>query len=864
MKKWILLLFTAPTLWAQVTIVSDGKPVASIELPGKVEYTRGRLYPLDRNEIAGLLADYIKKSTGAMLPVGNSDGKSTGNRIVLEVESGKMDIEGFRIEFPDAKTIVITGGSMRGLEYGIYDFLERYLGVRWLFPGELGVHIPKLENIIVPRQNIKQEPAFLQRFLAAGSHLTPEANTYYRWAVFNRANFHSRLIGSHNMWNLVPVAEYGKTRPDFFPILNGERFIPEPGNDIWWQPCYTAPGLAEVVAGKIGSSKFASLGANDGGRHCECERCLKIDGNRKNSLGLPDRSRSYLEFCNKVAKMCPDCTFSVSAYAEIQEPPANLKLASNIVLTITYDSHQWLDSARRESSQALFKSWSNIVTGKMGWYDYVYGHGYNPPRIYTRLLAKNIKWLYENNTRYMYGESFPDGDWQDSIKTYVMYKLLWSPQADVEMLIDDWCCAAVGPQAAPYLKAYFDLLENFWTSAELKKTHWFHENRTYLIWTDPTYLDAYPVEYLSKSETLLHKIVELATNKPRAEYFLKMFLEGKTKILAYKKNQTIREKLTTYNFDQITMQQDFNTSPYSWATWKEDSAHGKFMRDEEGGRNGSAAIMIDANGANNLSMSYLGSVKVVPDKAYRVTVWNRSDKVALDAKISFSVNWQRNGTWMSNSYNVSALNFTVVEGVGEWHKRVIYVVSPNESDAEMIVLLSVNNTNTGKVWFDDITVEMASSSPEEFIAWQKITFTKTVFFEDFNRPDIVWQRESNTTDKFVRDETGGYKNTPALRIDGAAGSWINFIKIQPDKKYKISGRYRGGPINGAVRWQNVKPAWLSEDYTASSTFNATTNWTEFVLYANAPKEAATIVLMFSMLKPEGKAWFDDIKIQTTE
>ena len=53
--------------------------------------------------------------------------------------------------------------------FGVYEFLERYAGVRMYFPGELGTIVPQTARIVVPEGRIDVAPAFLERNYSAYS-----------------------------------------------------------------------------------------------------------------------------------------------------------------------------------------------------------------------------------------------------------------------------------------------------------------------------------------------------------------------------------------------------------------------------------------------------------------------------------------------------------------------------------------------------------------------------------------------------------------------------------------------------------------------------------------------------------------------
>ncbi|MBD3293326.1 MAG: hypothetical protein GF393_10410, partial [Armatimonadia bacterium] len=76
-------------------------------------------------------------------------------------------------EFPDDRPEWI-GWTSRGTLYGVYDVLERLVGVRWLMPGEVGEDIPRNERIGAPVLDIEATPDFEIRNLMAIRQELPE------------------------------------------------------------------------------------------------------------------------------------------------------------------------------------------------------------------------------------------------------------------------------------------------------------------------------------------------------------------------------------------------------------------------------------------------------------------------------------------------------------------------------------------------------------------------------------------------------------------------------------------------------------------------------------------------------------------
>ncbi|MBQ9501594.1 MAG: DUF4838 domain-containing protein [Lentisphaeria bacterium] len=863
MKKLICSLVLLPVMLAAgMTIVENGKADAAIvyslanDDSGKVT-----IFPSSAARSAARLADYIKKSTGVQLPVGETS--SAGKVIRLEIApAGAMDREAFTITFPGENKVLITGGSSRGLEYGCSEFLERYLGVRWLFPGPLGTEIPRHRTLTIPRTEIKGTPSFLRRFLGGGTHRDKTSAVYYRWMVDNKGCFHERYHCFHNLFSIVPVGKYGKSHPEFYPVLNGKRFMPRKGENIWWQPCLTAPGIVGAALEQIpADAVHCSLAVNDGGNHCECDRCLALDKG-KNYLGRPNRSASYLAFCAAVAVRRPKTLFGVSAYADVAEPPDGVKLPPNVVPEITYDSYQRIDPERADFTAKLLARWNKAASGPVGWYDYTYGQRYTLPRVYTRHLAKQLKWMYANNVRYLSGEYYPSGDWHDAVKIYVWLKLAWNIDQDPEALIDEWCSAAVGKKAAPCLKAYFDRLEKFWTSEEIRNTRYFRNAWTYLNWGDSSYLDAMPPEMIDECESLLKKTVELTDNKTRARYFLDRFLKCKPNLLAWKKNQKLRESGKKLVFDRILFDGNADKSAAGFSKWQESAKRGKMFWQAKGGVDDSGVLVQDLDDSRRLSLCWLKGLAADPGRIYKVTVQVKFSGVAVGTGISLRASYQKSNRWMDSSFS-SSVGIVATEDQNKWQTLEVYSRAPEEEGCSLIVLMSSSKSDTGRVFWDNLKIETSNYTEEELAAWRRVKFGRPAVNYTFNAPRSMWIKSGK---EISRDEQGGRENTPALRVANTSSA-LNIFALpgKGKRRVKVAGFYKGDALKLVVKWQSAKPAWLPEKFTASAVFPPAKEWAEFVLYTTTPEiENVRIVPFISPARGKGEIIFDDFTVTLEE
>ena len=69
------------------------------------------------------------------------------DEFVLRTEGNNLYVVGD--EAMDVDPLDERGHSKSGTLFGVYELLERYLNVRWLWPGELGTYIPSTDELTI-------------------------------------------------------------------------------------------------------------------------------------------------------------------------------------------------------------------------------------------------------------------------------------------------------------------------------------------------------------------------------------------------------------------------------------------------------------------------------------------------------------------------------------------------------------------------------------------------------------------------------------------------------------------------------------------------------------------------------------------
>ncbi|MGE0824678.1 MAG: DUF4838 domain-containing protein [Candidatus Binatia bacterium] len=493
---------------------------------------------------AELLVQYCQRVTGvaisleekpqkgtACIQIGSDEQVPSRGELISSVSG-----DGFVIDFPDVQSILIQGATEWGTEFGVYDFLERYLGIRWLFPGPEGEYVPQSQTLAVPMIPVRQQPLFFSRWCSG-----LRGKMQQTWLRRQRQHLH--LDFHHNLFRLFPPEQYTKTHPHFFPVLNGERYLPAENKTQGWQPCFSAPDLVAEAVKNI-CQYFAehpeatsySLGVNDGKGYCECHLCGGPEGVRKNFIGFRDSSDVYFTWANavvaRVLQRYPDKWFGCLAYREVAQPPKDGTVHTRIVPFLTYDRLKWSDPTIRTQGQRISDRWQRAST-QFGWYDYIYGTPYCVPRVYFHTMADYYRYGAAHGVRAMYAEAYPN--WGEGPKLYIAIKLQWDPTLDVDALLREWCEKAVGVDAAGDLLAYYQLWEHFWTVI-MPQSPWFTmQPREYLPFTRPEYLGLI-TDQVWKSQRLLDAVVakaRLPEQRARAVLLSQAFSYYEASALSY-------------------------------------------------------------------------------------------------------------------------------------------------------------------------------------------------------------------------------------------------------------------------------------------------------------------------------------------
>lgn len=425
---------------------------------------------------ASELQHWLKEVSGAALDIQADDGRPTFDKAIVigwnrhsekllgpDVRPPKADDESFTYR-SIGPTVVIWGGNQRGTMYGVMSFLEREMGVRFYTP-----------RVTVTPQKARYAFTWLNHSEKPGVRVRNDF--YYEafdpiWAARNRVNgamgFRQQPGGLECYWSvhtfypLMPPEEFFKDHPEYYSLLDGKRTADHA------QLCLANPDVLRIITERI-KRKMRELpeyliydvSQNDWSNPCQCSGCQAIV-DRESSQSGP-----IIQFVNQVADSVkaefPDKFIGTLAYSYTRKPPRTLKPRENVVVRFCSIeccfAHDFLNCPENESFVEDMKGWAAIAPHIYIW-DYVvnFSH-YIMPYPNFRVLQPNIQFFRDHKAIGIMEQAAYQsrgGEFAE-LRAYLIARLLWNPEADVEPIISDFTHGYYG-RAGQYVRAYFDLL----------------------------------------------------------------------------------------------------------------------------------------------------------------------------------------------------------------------------------------------------------------------------------------------------------------------------------------------------------------------------------------------------------------------
>lgn len=402
--------------------------------------------------IADTLSRYIREISGAALPVTSQPGPS-GSRIIVEIgrssdsslATSDLGNDGFLIRTRNGN-LYLTAHSDYGLQNAVYTFLETYLGCRLYSPTVR--LIPKRSTVVLPEIYDRQVP--ILTFRMQDIHDT----SYLAWHKLNSHEDFGLFV--HTFQTLVPPEKYFQDHPEYFSLLKGNR---TPNGQL----CLSNPDVFRVLTAELSSlmkarpeARFWSVSQNDTYVPCECNACRAIDS----AEGSP--SGSILSFVNRVADEFPDKTISTLAYQYSRSAPRHLKPRPNVNIMLCSiecnRSKPLADDPLSASFVQDVEDWGKLTHNIFLWDYVIQFRSLVSPFPNLHVLQPNIRFFARNGVTSVFEQGLPGfhGEFAE-LRIYLIAKLLWNPDLDIDSVMDDFLRGFYGP-AAPHVRRYIDTM----------------------------------------------------------------------------------------------------------------------------------------------------------------------------------------------------------------------------------------------------------------------------------------------------------------------------------------------------------------------------------------------------------------------
>ncbi|MFO8081716.1 MAG: DUF4838 domain-containing protein [Armatimonadota bacterium] len=590
MSKPLAVIYAAvfasmpPIANAQVPVVEDGEPVAVVVTADEPSPTA--VYAAEE------FVSHVREATGATLPVVTESATPEGaaGRIfvgvtdaaraqgiqpeTLALEESLLRVVGsdlFVLGSEDGQSDPLSQSNPHsGTLFGVYELLQRSLGVVWAWPGELGRYVPRTDSVVISGElDETLSPAltfrgirwrYIRRVAIYGEEYDPnhERIAFSQEGIERYGRDLQAYLRRHRMGRSEPkppVGHYfkywwerhGDENPHWF-MLNeqGERG-PLPGQGTKHvSMCVSEPDLHNYIIEQWDGEGPIRLGEVDGRDRCRCERCLSWDAPQPevippvlahdersfySPLWVTDR---YARFWKTIRDMAvernPDALVTTFLYQNYFPAPAEVTdLGPNIYGEFVPWGDDQVDffPMTEGALEWLKEQWIGWAeTGIIMSYRPNYMHdGYTMPHLDTRQSSEFFKFAYQHG---MIGTDFDSltGQWAtQGPKLYVHMRLNADPTLELDQILDEYY-SVFGP-AEEQVREYFGYWEEYAVEHHQRIIDLFRDvgNR----WQRFTLKahEAYPPECFPPAEALLQAAMQAAAADPNPDYVARVeFLEA--------------------------------------------------------------------------------------------------------------------------------------------------------------------------------------------------------------------------------------------------------------------------------------------------------------------------------------------------
>lgn len=366
-----------------------------------------------------------------------------------------------------------------GTANAVNEFIRGQLGIRRLWPGELGEDVVERKTIRIDPFERRFHPPFRFRQVRYASFVANkrEVDEWWRFQNCDTAAQHvGSLVLDTGYDDLGWRERFGEDHPEYFGLLvDGTRkrwrgkveklcvSNPEVA-DRWLE-------IAETELRDNPSQATICVAPSDSGGWCFCPNCLAMDHPDgpesvfygKKHVMLTDR---YVKFWNELARRLKkrfpnrDVKINTLAYTRYKTPPVDEDLEDNLIISHV-GNFPLTSSCARHKAKREFNEWADkAMTMTYRPNLFYWGGGlWGLPEVALKETAEDFRFLAENKCVGLDIDSVHMNCATLGPQLYLIARLAYDPWLDADAVLKDYYHRGFGP-AASDVEDYFNTLDH--------------------------------------------------------------------------------------------------------------------------------------------------------------------------------------------------------------------------------------------------------------------------------------------------------------------------------------------------------------------------------------------------------------------
>lgn len=407
--------------------------------------------PLAADKLVSKAADDFNKkfkaATGDFLMIERSNGLNKNYTYIL-LRVNPTQKNNFCI-YKKEENITIQGSSVQNLYYGVSDFFKRYTTLTYQESKEKK-DVFDTEIQVPERFNYCSSPTFSYREPYYSSNFSQE---FRAWHQTNYLELEWGIWGH----NLPKTLKNYKLPESAYAQVGNKR--------VKSQFCFTSDSLYQYVNKSVKAiydsdhmlNKFMVL-PNDNTIVCTCNTCKAVGNTKK------DAAPAVFTFLNKLAKDNKKSTFFTADYITVKDIPKFDAEQNTGVFYSTIDIQKGIPIENTKNFKEFenkIKKWRDYVNNVYIWDYTVNFDNYFDPYPTLKTTQQNLK-LYKKlgvNGVFLHGSEYNYSNFQE-LKTYILSKLLWNPNIDIDKEIHNYFSDKYSKKLADVLTNYYTFIDN--------------------------------------------------------------------------------------------------------------------------------------------------------------------------------------------------------------------------------------------------------------------------------------------------------------------------------------------------------------------------------------------------------------------